>query len=90
MLDNKNGTYTLKYSLQSAGEHSLFASVNGCYVHEAGHVVVAEYGPLEAAECHAYLSGSASNAELSIACGTAHAIIIEVKIAQIVSPITCS
>lgn len=78
MRDNGNGSYSFSYKLLSAGEHKLFAMVNGCYLHEAGHAVVAEYGHLAAAECRAYLSGSGGKAEPSIAYGTSQAIIIEV------------
>ena len=79
MVDNSNGTYQVRYRLRSAGEHRLFAVVNGERVYEAGARVEAAHGPLTAADVRARVDGALdSTGQLSAVCGSLSVIIIEV------------
>ena len=77
VLDNNNGTYDLQYTLESPGEHSLFVMVNGSPLNKDGLLLTAEYGPLAANQCRAYMERTGGGKHGS-ACGTTQAVIIEV------------
>lgn len=78
VTSNNNGTYSLQYTLASAGNHSLDMLVNGSPLQQDGVRLTAEYGPLLAAECCAYIERSADNSTDDATCGTSQAIFIEV------------
>ena len=78
VTDNGNGTHQVRFRLRSAGEHRLFAVVNGERVHEAGLRVEAAHGPLTAADVRARVDGADGKGPLSAACGSSSVIIIEV------------
>ncbi len=87
MVDNSNGTYQVRYRLRSAGEHRLFAVVNGervheagARVHEAGARVEAVHGPLTAADVRARVERAPEGTgHLGAVCGSSSVIIIEVS-----------